>query len=385
MTITEAPPVAVPGPGRHPRHLPSRPGTVLWGWLPGARDRPVLLAESGETLTVDTVSHEGLLGEQGRDPAAFFGRHHIPADRVPADHHALAASDLTHDPVVDGPHVITGPIAVAGARPGDVLAVHLLDLAPRTGYGVLTERHGRGRGTPPVTVCPIRDGLARIPTPAGELTLPLRPSLAVLGVATPDGLRRLSTRAGSHGGNLDLPFLGAGTTLHLPVRTAGALLHLGGPRLAHGRGAALEGPLKVTLRVEVIPYAQVRTRFGNLRHPFASTADTLIPLGIAADPALALRRCTAQGEELLVAGHGLTRDQARTYLGATAEFGVGRTGAHARVPLPGRRAVPPARRPVPGPAAWAVPTGDIERLGAPPAAVAFRDEHFLGDRSGGRA
>ncbi|MFF7244279.1 acetamidase/formamidase family protein [Embleya sp. NPDC008237] len=335
MTITEAPPVAVPGPRRRRQHLPARPGTVLWGWLPGARDRPVLLAASGETLTVDTVSHEGLLGEQGRDPVAFFGRHHIPADRVPEDHRALAASDVAHDPVVDGPHVITGPISVAGARPGDVLAVHLLDLAPRTSYGVLTERHGRGRGTPPVTVCPIRDGVARIPTAAGDLAVRLRPSLAVLGVATPDGLRRLSTRVGSHGGNLDLPILGAGTTLHLPVQTAGALLHLGGPRLAHGHGAALEGPLRVTLRVEVISYEAARTRFGNPRRPFATTADALIPLGIAADPALALRQCAAQGEELLVAGHGLTRDQARTYLGATAVFGTGRTGAHARIPLPG--------------------------------------------------
>ncbi|MFI6980061.1 acetamidase/formamidase family protein [Embleya sp. NPDC050154] len=336
MTITEARPVAVPGPRRHRQHLSSRPGTVLWGWLPGARDRPVAFVESGETLTADTVSHEGLLGDQGRDPVAFFGRHHIRADRVPEDHRALAASDLAHDRAVDGPHVITGPISVAGARPGDVLAVHLLELRPRTSYGVLTERHGRGRGAPPVTVCAIRDGRARIPTATGDLTLRLRPSLAVLGVATSDGLRRLSTRVGSHGGNLDLPILGAGSTLHLPVQTAGALLYLGGPRLAHGHGAALEGALKVTLRVEVIPYERARARFGNPRGPFVSTADALIPLGIGADPALALRRCAAQGEELLCCGHGLTRDQARAYLGAAAEFGTSRTGVHARVPLPGR-------------------------------------------------
>ncbi|WP_406286441.1 acetamidase/formamidase family protein [Embleya sp. NBC_00896] len=334
MTITEAPPVAVPGSRRGRQHLPSGPGTVLWGWLPGARDRPVLIVDPGETLTVDTVSHEGILGEQGRDPVAFFGRHRIPADRVLADHRALAASALAHDPVVDGPHVVTGPIAVAGSRPGDLLAVHLLDLRPRTSYGVLTERHGRGRGPAPVTVCPIRDGLARVPATAGELALRLRPSLAVMGVATSDGLRRLSTRVGSHGGNLDLPILGAGTTLYLPVQTAGALLYLGGPRYAHGHGAAVEGPLKVTLRVEVVPYESARIRFGAGRRPFATTADALIPLGIAADPALALRQCGTQGEELLAAGYGLTRDQARTYMGATAEYGTGRTGLHARVPLP---------------------------------------------------
>jgi len=334
MTITEVPPITMPGPRRPSRRLPARPGTVLWGWLPGARDRPVLSAEPGETLIVDTIAHEGLLAEQGRDPVAFFGRHGVPARHVPEDHRALAASDVSHDPVVDGPHVVTGPIAVTGARPGDMLSVHLIALRPRATHAVLTERHGRGRGAPPVTVCRVRDGFAHIPSGRGTLAVPMRPSLAVMGVATSDGLRRLSTRVGSHGGNLDLPLLGAGTTLHLPVQTAGALLHLGGPRYAHGNGAAIEGPLEVTLRVEVTPYDEVRARFGAVRRPFATTHDSLVALGIAADPGLALRTCAAQAEELLVAGHGLTPDQARTYVGASAVFGTGRTGAHARVPLP---------------------------------------------------
>lgn len=95
--------------------------------------------EPGETITVDTISHEGLLEDQGRDPRMFFARHGVEGVAVLDDMQALAESSTAHDFDEDGPHVVTGPIAVRGARPGDLLAITVLKLTPPRAV-----RHGLG-------------------------------------------------------------------------------------------------------------------------------------------------------------------------------------------------------------------------------------------------
>src|SRR4051794_12594405 len=80
--------------GEH--YLSSTPETVSWGYVPSLHSRPVLRVRSGATVTVDTVSHEGLLEDQGRDPLASFGRHGIRANSVLQDAAALAASERGH-------------------------------------------------------------------------------------------------------------------------------------------------------------------------------------------------------------------------------------------------------------------------------------------------
>ena len=64
---------------------------------------------AGESVTIDTVSHEGVLEDQGKDPLAYFGGHGVAAASVLEDAIAIAAS-LARDPELDGPHVVTGPI-----------------------------------------------------------------------------------------------------------------------------------------------------------------------------------------------------------------------------------------------------------------------------------
>jgi acetamidase/formamidase len=125
-------------------YLAATPDTVSWGWLPSGRDAPVLEVVSGDLVCVDTVSHEGVLADQGRDPRRFFGRFGVPADSVLDDAATIAASPLGNDPLLDGPHLVTGPIAVAGARPGDVLSISVLALEPRVPYGIVSSRHGKG-------------------------------------------------------------------------------------------------------------------------------------------------------------------------------------------------------------------------------------------------
>jgi acetamidase/formamidase len=139
-------PILQPGTGpiAASTYLPASPENTLWGRLPCESDRPRAVVAPGAVVTVDTISHEGLLEDQGRDPRGFFARYGVDAAHVLADAQALAESGTAHDFELDGPHVVTGPIAVAGARPGDLLAISVLDLAPRVPYGLVSARHGFG-------------------------------------------------------------------------------------------------------------------------------------------------------------------------------------------------------------------------------------------------
>ena len=134
-----------PGAGeiRATEYLAATLGNVLWGRLPCATDRAVLEIEPGTDVTIDTISHEGILEGQGRNPARFFAAHGVERDFVLQDAIALAGSDHPRG-ASDGPHVVTGPIAVRGAMPGDLLKMTVLETSPRVPYGVISNRHGKG-------------------------------------------------------------------------------------------------------------------------------------------------------------------------------------------------------------------------------------------------
>src|SRR3954466_10068186 len=117
------------GPIRAATYLPADVETVLWGRLPCEKDSPVVRVGTGTEVTIDTISHEGLLEDQGRDPRAFFGGYGV--EEVLDDAVALAARNVADACGVDGPHVVSRPIEVAGARVGDLLAVTVVDTAPR--------------------------------------------------------------------------------------------------------------------------------------------------------------------------------------------------------------------------------------------------------------
>jgi len=266
----------------HP-YLPATATTTRWGRLPCEQDSPVLVVEPGATVVVDTVSHEGILEDQGRDPVAYFAGHGVAVTAVPADAIAIAA-DGSHEPS-DGPHVVTGPIAVTGARPGDLVAVRIKKLVPRVPYGVISSRHGRGllpRRLPVAAdtvsiFCAVegldeglRQARATIPLRAGaadqRARFPLAPFLGLIGVSTPGAERLHSTPPGLHGGNIDIALLQAGTTLYLPVQIPEAGVYLGDPHFAQGNGeialTALEASLRATVTLDLIPEAQAIEQFG---------------------------------------------------------------------------------------------------------------------------
>ena len=351
-------PVLQPGEGDLPgdAYLPATPETTLWGRLPCASDAPVLSIESGSTVTIDTVSHEGVLDDQGRDPLAFFASHGVPADAVLRDAIEIAASDASgRDASVDGPHVVTGPVEVHGARPGDLLKMTVVTATPRVPYGVVSNRHGRGAlageyplGDGSVSVFAAvdagPDGLVGtmpvVPGGPHAVRFPLRPFLGIMGVAVAGGERPHSVPPGPHGGNIDINLLTEGASLYLPVQVDGALAYVGDPHFAQGDGevalTAMEASLRVTLRFDVVPHDVAVAEFGELVGPLAETHEHLVPTGMDPDLDEAVRACVRAAIALLRARWGMDETLAYAYLSAATDFDISQvvdlvTGVHARI------------------------------------------------------
>ncbi|WP_344058858.1 acetamidase/formamidase family protein [Microbacterium pumilum] len=339
-------------PGEH--YLRSTPVTVMWGRLPCQTDAAVLTIASGQTVTIDTVSHEGILEDQGKDPLAYFGAHGVDAASVLEDAVAIA-EEMSRDPASAGPHVVTGPIFVEDAEPGDLLKITVERLVPRVPYGVISNRHGKGALA---GVLPRSEGTVSVFTPVedrdagrvGVLPLrqdgervvefPLAPFLGTMGVAVASDERPHSVPPGSHGGNIDINLLTEGSVLYLPVQVTGALAYVGDPHFAQGDGevalTALEASLRATLRFEVVPRTEALAEFGEVAGPLVRTAEYLVPTGLDPDLNVAMRKCVHAAIELISARWGMDEHLAYAYLSAATDFDISQVvdivcGIHARI------------------------------------------------------
>ncbi|GLY31620.1 acetamidase/formamidase family protein [Kineosporia sp. NBRC 101731] len=351
-------PVLQPGAHTDGAYLNSLPENVFWGRLPCQDDTPRAAVNPGEVITVDTLSHEGVLEDQGREPEEFFGRFGIDRAEVLDDARAVAASGLAHDFWDDGPHVVTGPVAVRGARPGDLLAITVLALTPRVGYGMVSARHGFGALPGEMPVPGVTDPVTTFATAVpghragtgvmavdrdnpdrGRITFPLSPFLGVMGVATPGSQRLHSVPPGRHGGNIDVNLLGVGSTFYLPVQVPDALAYFGDPHFAQGDGevalTAFEASLRATVRLDLIPGGATR-RPGGTPRPFAETDDLLIPIGMDEDLDEAMKDAVRCALDLLATDYGIERHLAMAYLSAAGDFSVSQVvdatkGVHGKI------------------------------------------------------
>lgn len=331
-------------------YLPSTLDHVLWGRLPCAADTPVLSVDAGAEVLIDTISHEGILEDQGRDPRAWFEAAGAPG--VLDDAIALAASDHPRTWGVDGPHVTTGPIEVRGARTGDLLAIRVLEATPRVPYGVISNRHGKGAlpGEYPLdgdlfsVFATVDDaGRGRMPlAPGSEASVgfDLDPFLGIMGVAVAGDVRPHTVPPGPHGGNIDINLLTVGSTLYLPVQADGALAYVGDPHFAQGDGevalTAMEASLRVRLGFDVIAREDAVAAFGELVGPMAETSDFLVPTGMDEDLDLAVKNCVRAAIALLQARFAMDPRHAYAYLSAATDFDISQVvdvvkGVHARI------------------------------------------------------
>lgn len=336
---------------RSPQYLPVDVDTVLWGRLPCETDAAVLTIDAGDEVTIDTLSHEGILEDQGRDPRAFFSGHGVEGEQVLTDAIALAGSN--HDRGDGGPHVVSGPIAVRGARVGDLLKITVLGTQLRVPYGIISNRHARGAlpdeypvGGQTVSVfasvdesgehgmLPLTDGAA------ASVRFALTPFLGIMGVAVAGSTRPHSVPPGSHGGNIDINLLSVGSSLYVPIQVEGALAYVGDPHFAQGDGevalTAMEASLRADLRFEVVAHEEALAQFGEMVGPMAETSEFLVPTGMDADLDLAVQNCVRAAIALLGARYGMAPHLAYAYLSAATDFNISQVvdlikGVHARV------------------------------------------------------
>ena len=249
-------------------HLAATPQTVRFGIF-DASFAPVLTVNSGDTVTIETVS--GSRGELAGSPFS------IPA--------ALTA---IHDAGLPnlGPHYVTGPIAIAGAEPGDMLEVRIeaIEFGADWGWNVILPL----LGTLPEDFCEIdfsyipvdrQQNIAR--TPWG-LELPLAPFFGVMGVAPAPIYGALSSKEPrAHGGNLDNKELGAGSTLFLPVFVSGANFSAGDGHGVQGDGEVCINALEMCLTgTFTLTLHKGGSASDPILHPRAETPTHYISMGM---------------------------------------------------------------------------------------------------------
>jgi acetamidase/formamidase len=320
-------------------------------------------------VVFDTVSHEGILEDQGRDPVAFFGKFGAPKNMVLNDAIEIAGSDIKHDFVKDGPHIVIGPIAIEGAQPGDVLKVETLSIVPRVAYGIVSNRHGKGALPKefPENDGPQPDASAEHPEryanvsifttikqvkgkwygvmkskDGKEVTYPTAPFMGVVGVA-PDTTDMVNSVPPSvFGGNLDINELGAGSTLYLPVFVPGALFYTGDPHMVQGDGevalTAQEHALRPSFRLTLLKKGDpsIPNAKGSLDKPFGETPEYWIPIGLNADLDDAMKDAVREAIRFINERLGLDRATALAYMSAATDYEVSQVvdrtkGVHALI------------------------------------------------------
>lgn len=304
--------------------LEATPSTVAYGYY-WSEARPVLRIQSGDILDVDTLltSTPDRLEKAGVSP-----------DNVQASLRAVVETVKDRGP---GGHILTGPVFVEGAEPGDALEVRVLSIDLPLGYGYngcsgfIRENCEPGRG---ITIIPLdRERLVGLFRPGIEI--PLRPFFGSMGVAPPPAAGRVSSNPpGIHAGNLDNKELVAGTTLWIPVHVPGALFEIGDGHAAQGDGEVDQTAIETSLRGRV----QLTVRKGlTLKWPRAETPAHFISMGTDVDLTAATRIAIQEMIDFLVQTRGLDRHSAYQLTSLAGDVAItqlvdGTMGVHVKMP-----------------------------------------------------
>jgi len=221
--------------------MPS-PQTVQIGNF-NAATKPVLTIESGDIVTIETAA--------AMEPAEIDQAGVVPPSAVPDYLRTIYREVTDRGP---GPHILTGPIAVNGAQPGDVLEVRILAIDLAVDYGYNRQRPYTGalpEEFPGFFQRIIRiDRDSKTAEVAPGVVIPLnRPFFGTMGVAPLPAMGRISSAPpGVHTGNIDNKDVAAGATLYMPVYAAGALFSVGDAHAAQGHGEVDLTAIETSLR-----------------------------------------------------------------------------------------------------------------------------------------
>jgi acetamidase/formamidase len=290
-------------------NLAATPATVRWGSF-DATYQPVL------TVTVECVS-----GSPEVMPPPGSGM------AIPAALAAIHAADLPRM----GGHIVTGPIAIAGAEPGDMLEIRIeaIELGADWGFcgfrplaGTLPEDfHERFMTHIPV------DRARRTCKLSYGVELQLAPFFGVMGVAPPAAWGTISTvQPRAHGGNLDNKELTAGATLFLPVHAPGALFSVGDGHGVQGDGEVCINALEMCLTgTFTFVLHKKQGAAPMLAYPRAETSLHWITMGMNEDLDLAMKQALREMIALIVARSNLSREEAYQFCSLAVDFHVTQT------------------------------------------------------------
>lgn len=305
--------------------LKATPKTVHWGYF-DARLKPVLTIESGDIVRVETISGNPEWFEAGG----------IDPKLIPQELREI------HEQVQDkgpGPHIVTGPIYIRGAEPGDILEVHLKKISLRVPFAY--NRFLPDRGLLPDDFPYAQTKILRLDLEnesalfSPEITIPLHPFFGILGVAPPLEQGRIGSMApGPHTGNLDNKELVEGAIVYIPVHVRGALFSVGDGHGAQGDGEVDLSAVETALNGELQFFVRKGKR---LKWPWAETPTHVITMGFNEDLDEATKMAVRNMIDYLVEAKGLNREDAYALCSLAVDLRVtqlvdGIKGIHAMLP-----------------------------------------------------
>jgi acetamidase/formamidase len=319
-------PGASPSDAGHSYSLKPTPKTVVWGYY-SAHVPPALTVQSGDTVEIQTLITSS--------PTALEGAG-VPPGEVEQSLRDIYSQVKDRGP---GGHILTGPVYVAGAEPGDVLEVRILSIRLAIPYAY--NGFGPGRGFLPddfpysrMKIIPL-DSQRMVAHFAPGIEIPLHPFFGSMGVAPPPNMAKISSNPPwFHAGNLDNKELVAGTTLYIPVQAPGAMFFVGDGHAGQGDGevditameTSLVGTFQFIVRKDI-----------HLLWPEAETPAEYITMGLNQDLNEATKMSVRNMIDFLVNQKHLSRDDAYMLTSVAADVCItelvdGNVGVHTMLP-----------------------------------------------------
>jgi acetamidase/formamidase len=344
-------------------HVPASAGTVHWGYF-SKNLKPVVEVVSGDFVTIETVTHHAnddaermVKGDPGVESIFYWDAKRKGVDRRGAG--PMDASLFGRGAGEGlGVHICTGPVAVKGAEPGDILEVRILDVRPRPcanprypgkAFGSnaaawwgfhFKDQIEAPKGREVITIYEIDATSARDwakalynfrwtpqTDPFGKVhktidypgvpvdhhkvkenwgvlknvRVPIRPHFGTMGVAPREADMVDSIPPSYTGGNIDNWRIGKGATMFYPVSVPGGLLSVGDPHASQGDselcGTAIECSLTGTFQLILHKRATLKgTPLEGLDYPLLETATEFVVHGFSFPNYLAELGAKAQSD-----------------------------------------------------------------------------------------
>jgi acetamidase/formamidase len=306
--------------------LKPTPKTIAWGYY-DASAPPVLRVKSGDTVEIQTLitSSPKRLEDAG-----------VLAEQV-----EQSLRDITKEVTNKGPggHILTGPVYIEDAVPGDVLEVRIVSVRLAIPYAY--NGFGPGRGFlpedypyPKMKIIPL-DEKRMVAKFAPGIEIPLHPFFGSMGVAPPETTGKFSSNPPwIHAGNLDDKALVAGTSLYIPVHAAGALFEVGDGHAGQGNGEVDITAMETSL---IGTFQFIVRKDMHLRWPRAETPTHFITMGLHEDLNEATKLAVREMIDYLMTEKHLSRDDAYMLSSVAADLSItelvdGNKGVHMAIP-----------------------------------------------------